>query len=121
MFFLSFSPLFQRCMAITGGITSCFGIYIYFLMPDTPKSKWYRLTSSEMGIMEDRIRDNAVTESKKYKFNHVYEALREIRYYCYIGICFFMSLVSGFITLYSTILISKMGIQVNTKLYTISY
>ncbi|KAG2226156.1 hypothetical protein INT45_003301, partial [Circinella minor] len=99
------------CMAITGAITSCFGIIIYFLMPDNPKSKWYRLTSSEMDIVEDRIRDNAVVISKKYQFDHIYEALQECRYYCYIGVCFLISVISGFITLYSTILISKMGIR----------
>ena len=118
----SFSVFFSlslRCMAITGAITSCLGIIIYFLMPDSPKSKWYRLTSSEIDIVEDRMRDNAVVISKNYKFDHIYEALQECRYYCYIGICFLISVISGFITLYSTILISKMGIRVNIKLHTV--
>ncbi|KAI7853649.1 major facilitator superfamily domain-containing protein [Circinella umbellata] len=65
------------CMTILGSITVMVGIITFLILPDRAKSRWYRLTTVEMDIVEDRIRDNTVVKSEIIKWNHIFEALRE--------------------------------------------
>ncbi|KAG2226514.1 hypothetical protein INT45_014258 [Circinella minor] len=97
------------CMTILGSITVIVGIITFLILPDRAKSRWYRLTTVEMDIVEDRIRDNTVVKSKIIKWNHIFEALREARFYCYILISFLTHLLNGCVTIFSTTIIKSMG------------
>ena len=100
-------------MIILGCITIAVGITTFLILPDRAKSRWYRLTPVELDIVEDRIHDNTVVKSKIIKFNHISEALREARFYCYILISFLIHLLNGCVTIFSTTIIRSMGFSVS--------
>ncbi|KAI9276860.1 major facilitator superfamily domain-containing protein [Phascolomyces articulosus] len=97
------------CMIILGCTTAGIGIITFFFLPDKAKSKWYQLTPNEIAIVEDRMKDNKVVQNKVIKLKHIWEALKEIRFYCYIIICFLLHLVNGCTSIFSTTIIKNMG------------
>ncbi|KAG2226515.1 hypothetical protein INT45_014259, partial [Circinella minor] len=101
------------CMIILGSVTMIVGVITFLILPDRAESRWYRLTAIEMDIVEDRIRDNTIVKSKIIKWNHIFEALREARFYCYILISFLTHLLNGCVTIFSTTIIKSMGFSVS--------
>ncbi|KAI9497526.1 major facilitator superfamily domain-containing protein [Zychaea mexicana] len=99
----------QWCMLIWGVITSALGFVYFFLLPDRAKSRWYKLTIEEEKIVDDRTRDNTVVQNKVIKREHIFEALREPRFYCYITISFLLNLQNGCVTIFSSQIIKSMG------------
>lgn len=96
-------------MIIFGIITSGLGFIYFFFLPDTPHSRWFRLTAEEKLIVEERVRDNAVVPSRKFKLESVYESLKEPRFYCYCFISLCLNFQNGALTIFSSIIISEMG------------
>ncbi|KAI8149503.1 major facilitator superfamily domain-containing protein [Fennellomyces sp. T-0311] len=96
-------------MIIWGCLTTFIGVLFFFLLPDRPKSRWFRLTPKEEKIVDERTRDNAVVQNREYKISHVYEAIREPRLYCYILISFFLNLQNGTMTIFANQFIVDMG------------
>ncbi|KAI7853656.1 major facilitator superfamily domain-containing protein [Circinella umbellata] len=97
------------CMIILGSITIITGIFTFLFLPDKAKSKWYRLSLEETLIVQERIRDNSVIQTKEIKNEQIIESLKEPRFYCYILITFFINLTNGCLTTFSTIIIKNMG------------
>ncbi|KAI9497361.1 major facilitator superfamily domain-containing protein [Zychaea mexicana] len=102
------------CMIILGCLTVGVGCITFLFLPDTAKSPWYRLSPGEIDIVDERIRDNAVVQSKTIKFEQIVESLKETRFYCYILISFLNQLVNGCSTFFSTMIIKSMGFS-NTQ------
>ena len=99
-------------MIILGCLTVLVGIVSFLFFPDRPKSKWYRLTPDEIFIVEERIRDNCVTPNKTIKLDHIWEALKEPRLYCYFLISVLLNMVNGCISVFSTTIIRAMNFSV---------
>ncbi|KAI9497363.1 major facilitator superfamily domain-containing protein [Zychaea mexicana] len=97
------------CMIILGSATGIVGILTFIFLPDTAKSRWYRLTPKEVSIVQDRMRDNKVVQNKVIKFDHIWEALRESRFYCYVLICYLVHIINGCTSIFSTSIIKDMG------------
>ncbi|KAG1384639.1 hypothetical protein G6F61_000274 [Rhizopus arrhizus] len=79
-------------MIIFGCATTLTGITYFLFLPDTPYSRWFRLTEEEEKIVEERVRDNAVS-----------------RLYCYSFIALFINLQNGALTTFGTIIITDLG------------
>lgn len=101
-----------RCMILYGAATVVVGIACFIFMPDTPYSIWFRLADHERHIMADRMRDNATVQSHTIKKQHVLEALREPRLYCYTLIGFMIMTQNGCMVTFSTQIIVTMGYSV---------
>ena len=99
-------------MVILGCITVVAGTFTFLFLPDKAKSRWYRLSLQETLIVQERIRDNAVVQSKEIKKEQILESLKEPRFYCYMLITFLLSLTNGCLTTFSTIIIKSMGFSV---------
>ncbi|KAI7859824.1 major facilitator superfamily domain-containing protein [Circinella umbellata] len=99
----------QWCMLIWGIITTALGFVYFFFLPDKAKSRWFRLTEEEEKIVDERTRDNTVVQSKKFKKEHIIEALKEPRFYCYFVISFLLDLQNGCVTIFSSQIIKNMG------------
>ncbi|KAI9493877.1 major facilitator superfamily domain-containing protein [Zychaea mexicana] len=97
------------CMIILGSATATVGILTFLFLPDTPKSKWYRLKPEENDIVEERLRDNKMVHDTWIKWDQILEALGEFRFYCYFLICYLMNTLNGCITFFSTLIIKSMG------------
>lgn len=96
-------------MIIFGAFTALLGLIYFFFLPDTPYSRWFRLTEDEKEIVELRVRDNAVVPTLKFNWDHIREALRESRFYCYCAISFLNNLQNGGFTLFGSLIIKDMG------------
>lgn len=95
---------------IFGMITTVMGLFYFFFLPDKPMSRWFRLTEEEKLIVEERTRDNAVVPTRKINYHQLWtEGLRDLRFYCYCLIAFFLCLQNGALTIFSSIIISEMG------------
>ncbi|KAI7859822.1 major facilitator superfamily domain-containing protein [Circinella umbellata] len=99
----------KYAMIIWGSLTAVLGVTFFFFLPDKPKSRWFRLTSNEEKLVDNRTLDNAVVQSRKFKKEHIYEALREPRLYCYMLISLFLNLQNGTMTIFSNQFIVDMG------------
>ncbi|KAI7860904.1 major facilitator superfamily domain-containing protein [Circinella umbellata] len=96
-------------MIIFGGLTSLWGIIVFIFLPDTPKSRWFRLTEQEKDLMDSRIRENGTVKKNQMNFAHIKEAIKDIRYYCYSIMCFFLTIPAACSTQFSSQLIKSMG------------
>ncbi|KAG1249236.1 hypothetical protein G6F68_013443 [Rhizopus microsporus] len=71
----------QWIMIILGAVTIFFGFICFFFMVDNPKAKVLHLTAEQEKIVDERKADNAVVQTKQFKMSHIYESLRESRFY----------------------------------------
>ncbi|KAI8138304.1 major facilitator superfamily domain-containing protein [Fennellomyces sp. T-0311] len=99
----------QWLMIIWGSVTTLLGITLFLFLPDTTKSRFFRLTPQEDRLMDERIRDNATVRSDKISFAHIREAIKEPQYYCYIIANTLMSLKIACSTTFSSQMIRGMG------------
>ncbi|KAI9308728.1 major facilitator superfamily domain-containing protein [Cunninghamella echinulata] len=99
----------QWIFIIFGIVTIAFGFITIFFLVDNPKSKLLNLTPEEEEIVNERIKDNAVVQSKEFKWNHIFEALKELKLWCFIFASFFMMITNGFFTIYSSIVVESFG------------
>lgn len=94
---------------IFGAITILMGCIYFVFLPDTPQSRWFRLTEEEKSIVEERSRDNAVVRSRKINWDQIYEGLRDPKFYSYCLISLFIELQNGALTTFSNIIIASLG------------
>ena len=106
-------PKLRRGMIIFGAFTLFLGIPFYLFLADKPKSRWFRLTPEEEKIVEERSRDNAVLQNRVIKREHMYEALKEPRLYCFFFISLLSNLQNGAITTFVSQIINNMGFDVS--------
>ena len=100
-------------MIILGCVSAGCGVITYLFLPDTPKSRWYQLTPAQITIVDERICDNKVVPNKVVNLNHIREALKEPRLYCYFLISLLLNLEHGCISIFSTTIIKTMGFSVS--------
>lgn len=100
-------------MIIWGAVTTFLGFLFFFFLPDKPRSRWFRLTPEEEKIVDERTLDNAVVRNKEIKPEHMMDALKEPRFYCYVLISFLLNLQNGCVTIFSSQIIKNMGFSVS--------
>ena len=105
----SYKQSIIRYMIILGCATSTIGIVVFIFLPDRAQSRWFRLTPTQMIIVHEREQDSAIVQQKSINFEHIKEAVKELRLYCYILIAFLLNLVNGAMSLYSTLIIKTLG------------
>ena len=64
-------------MITLGCITVIMGLITFLFMPDNAKSRWYRLTTKEEEIVQERIQDSTVVQQVKVNFEHILESIKE--------------------------------------------
>ncbi|ORX61497.1 MFS general substrate transporter [Hesseltinella vesiculosa] len=99
----------QWIFLIFGVITVFVGLLTLFLLVDTPFHKFLQLTAEEEEVVKERLRDNAVVPTKEFKWSHIFEALRELRFYALVLSSMFMMITNGFFTIYSSSLVASFG------------
>lgn len=106
----------HRIFIIFGIISVFFGVITFFFLVDNPHSKWLALTPEEKEIVDERTRDNAVVKSKEFQWNHIWEAVKEVRLWCFCFASMFMMITNGFFTIYSSTVVASFGFSVSLKL-----
>ncbi|KAI8080707.1 major facilitator superfamily domain-containing protein [Gilbertella persicaria] len=97
----------QWVMIILGCITVVFGATCFFFMISDPVC--IATTPNEFIVIESRSNDNYVFVTQKIKLEHILEALTEWRYYCYMFFSFLVSLQSGALGVFSSIITKGFG------------
>jgi MFS family permease len=103
----------QYSYIIWGVITCALGVLTFFFLPDQPKSRWFRLTPEEHVIVDQRAKDNGMAPDTKFNINHIYEGLKDPRFYCYCALSFLCNLQNGSITIFSSQIIQDIGFTVS--------
>lgn len=68
-----------------------------------------QLTPEEEEIIDIRLKDNAVVQSKEFKWDHIWEALKELKLWCFCFASLFMMITNGFFTIYSSTVVATFG------------
>lgn len=102
-------------MIILGSITVFFGVFCFFLLVDDPKSRLLHLTPEEEKLVADRSLDNAVVRTKVVKTAHMFEALREPRFYCFFFASMLVNFQNGAMNTFSSIITTGFGFSVNKQ------
>lgn len=103
----------QWIMIILGAITIVFGVFSFFLMVDNPRAKVLRLTPEEEEVVDRRMRDNAVVKNRVIKIAHIYESLKEPRFYA-ICICgMLINFQNGALGIFSAMITQGFGFSVS--------
>ncbi|KAI7868500.1 major facilitator superfamily domain-containing protein [Spinellus fusiger] len=89
-------------MIILGSITVIIGILTFFFLIDDPKSKLLCLNAEQEILVEERMRDSAVMRTTNIKKEQIWEALTEIRFWCFCISCLLINLQNGGMTIYSS-------------------
>ncbi|KAG0163724.1 hypothetical protein DFQ28_011304 [Apophysomyces sp. BC1034] len=99
----------QWMMIILGSVTIIFGCFTFFFLVDTPKSRFLHLTKEEEQIVNDRMLDNKVVRTKEVKKSHMWESLKEPRFYSYIMVSLLLSLQNGALSTFTGIITKGFG------------
>lgn len=100
-----------RVMLLLGCVTILFGIICFFLLIDDPRS--IATSDQERILIELRTKDNAVVVTRNMNYQHVLEALKEVRFYCFSGMSFLVSLQNGALSVFGSIITKGFGYSVN--------
>ncbi|KAI9316390.1 major facilitator superfamily domain-containing protein [Dichotomocladium elegans] len=85
----------QWLMLILGVVTVGFGFIIFFGLIDNPRSRFLKLTSEQLAIVDERMRDNSTVVNHKIKYHQMLEALKEPRFYCFIFAALLINIQNG--------------------------
>ncbi|KAL2145267.1 hypothetical protein VTI28DRAFT_7635 [Corynascus sepedonium] len=102
----------QYMYFIAGGVTTLWGVALWWLFPDTPQNA-KGFSKEERALLMERVRgNNAGAENKTFKWYQVVEALADYQMW---GICI-LSIVSctgsGAVTVFAPIVFNGMGFTV---------
>ncbi|KAI8377435.1 major facilitator superfamily domain-containing protein [Radiomyces spectabilis] len=101
----------QWFMIILGGVTVLVGIFTYFFLIDDPRSLRWHHNAEEQIMVDERIRDNAVVRTSHVKYDQIWEALKESRFWCFCLISFLANMQNGALTNYSAQITESFGYQ----------
>lgn len=99
-------------MIILGSITVFFGVFCFFFLVDNPRSRLLRLSAEEEKIVAERALDNAVVRTKTVKLAHIFEALREPRFYCFFFTSMLINFQNGAMNTFSALVTKGFGFSV---------
>lgn len=101
-------------MIILGSATAFIGVLCFFFLIDNPKSTALNLNAEQEILVEERTRDNAVVRTTMIKKDQIYEALKEVRFWCFCISCLFINLQNGAMTTYNTQFAMGFGFTVSS-------
>lgn len=95
-----------------GCITVVWGVFLFFYTPDSPMSAKC-FSEEDKKLMVERVRANQTgLQNRKFKREHLYEAMRDPQTYCYFFIQFLTALPTSGLGAFANIIISSFGFSV---------
>ncbi|CAO3629098.1 unnamed protein product [Cunninghamella blakesleeana] len=94
---------------IFGIVTIILGVIVFFLFIDTPTSRLLRLSEKEKEIVKERTADNMVVKTKEIKKYQIWEALKELRFWCLFFSILLINLQASGLIAYSVLLLQSLG------------
>ncbi|EXJ86629.1 hypothetical protein A1O3_03582 [Capronia epimyces CBS 606.96] len=103
---------------ILGAVTSAYGIFLVFVLPDSPARAWF-LTTEERRIALHRTLENktGVLDEGTFKIQQMWEALRDPQAWLLVGYSLTQNIPNGGFSSFSSIIINGFGFShLNTLL-----
>lgn len=100
-------------MIILGGATIIMGILCFFFLIDSPKSPALKLNAEQEILVEERTRDNATVRTTEIKKEQIWEAIGEVRFWCFGFSCLLINLQNGAMTIYNGQITASFGFNVS--------
>ncbi|ORX47518.1 MFS general substrate transporter [Hesseltinella vesiculosa] len=94
---------------IFGMVTIGVGVAVFFLLPDTPYAKLFKLNEEEKKVVQDRTLDNMTTRTYTIKRAHIFEALSEFNFYASGLVNLLLSMANAGMIAYAVILVKSFG------------
>jgi MFS family permease len=96
---------------IIGCITSIWGAFLWFLIPDNPVKAYF--LSKEMRIVAvERMRFEQIgIENKTVKLDHIKETFTDPKTYFYVVMAFASSITNGAVTGFGSIIVQSFGVS----------
>lgn len=110
---LTFFSIYVRIMIILGAITIVTGVVSFFCLIDSPTSPALNLNAEQEILVEERTKDNATVRTTEIKKEQIWEALKEIRFWCFGVACLLINLQNGAMTIYNGQITASFGFNVS--------
>ncbi|KAI9497523.1 major facilitator superfamily domain-containing protein [Zychaea mexicana] len=94
---------------VFGSLTVLLGIVTWFLLVDKPDHHLLRLTETDRLVAKDRTKDNAVVKNREYKYDQIWEAVKELRFWLIMVAGLTISLQNGGMLVFSTTFVLGLG------------
>ncbi|KAI9281155.1 major facilitator superfamily domain-containing protein [Sporodiniella umbellata] len=101
--------VFPLLMIILGSVTIVMGIVCIFFLIDSPKSPALGLNAEQELLVEERTKDNATVRTTEIKREQIWEALKELRFWCFCLACVLINLQNGAMTIYNAQITASLG------------
>ncbi|PSS32120.1 hypothetical protein PHLCEN_2v2116 [Hermanssonia centrifuga] len=113
---------YQTIFLFIGLLTLVLSPLVWFILPDSPTTARF-LNHQEKVIAVERLRANNMgTETKVWKWDHVWDLLRDAKTYCWFAMLFLCALPSGGISSFGPLIIKGFGFnQFDTLLFNIPF
>ncbi|KAI8967803.1 major facilitator superfamily domain-containing protein [Mycotypha africana] len=99
----------QWIMIILGSITIVMGVITFFFLIDSPKASALKLNAEQEILVEERTIDNATVRTTKIKLDQIWEAVKEVRFWCFSIACLLINLQNGAMTIYNGQITASFG------------
>ncbi|CEP15329.1 hypothetical protein [Parasitella parasitica] len=99
----------QWIMIILGGVTVIMGVVSFFFLIDSPKAAALNLNVEQEILVEERTRDNATIRTTEIKTEQIWEAVKEVRFWCFGLACLLINLQNGAMTIYNGQITASFG------------
>ncbi|EIE77551.1 hypothetical protein RO3G_02255 [Rhizopus delemar RA 99-880] len=96
-------------MIILGSVTIGMGIISFFFLIDSPKSSALGLNAEQELLVEERTKDNATVRTTEIKKEQIWEAIKEVRFWCFCFACLLINLQNGAMTIYNAQITESFG------------
>lgn len=102
-------PTWALIFFVLGGFTTCWGVYVFFNLPDTPASAPF-LDKRQKSIAIKRVAENRTgIKNKEFKLNQIQEAFSDPKTYLLFIASIAAQIPNGVVSNFSSIIISGMG------------
>ncbi|KAI9482967.1 MAG: major facilitator superfamily domain-containing protein [Benjaminiella poitrasii] len=99
----------QWIMIILGGTTILMGLISFLFLIDSPKARSLKLNAEQEILVEERTRDNATVRTTEIKKEQIWEAVKELRFWCFGLACLLINLQNGAMTIYNGQITASFG------------
>lgn len=99
-------------MILLGCVTIVIGVVSFFFLIDSPKAAALKLNAEQEILVEERTRDNATVRTTEIKTEQIWEAVKEIRFWCFGFACLLINLQNGAMTIYNGQITASFGFDV---------
>ncbi|ORX47526.1 MFS general substrate transporter [Hesseltinella vesiculosa] len=92
-----------------GFVTIAISLLVLVAFPDTPYARIFRLSEDEKKIVRDRVADNMVTRTHEIKRSHIWEALKEFRFWSNALVNLLANMQNSGMVTFGVIIVESLG------------